>query len=88
MTVIMKLKASLGYLEEVRKHISRLPALPRPQHTHLAAHWISQRGQEFLHEQSDVLEVDVQVFFHYKALYVGHMDHRFLRWQVIDTRHP
>ena len=26
-TVIKKLKASLGYLEEVRKHISRLPAL-------------------------------------------------------------
>eukprot|EP00605_Chrysophyceae_sp_TOSAG23-4_P000061 GSChrysophyteH1.ASY1.ANO1.63.1 assembled CDS len=26
-TVLMKLKASLGYLEEVRKHISRLPAL-------------------------------------------------------------
>ena len=52
MTVIMKLKASLGYLEEVRKHISRLPA-SRSQHSHLAAHWISQCGQEFLHEQSD-----------------------------------
>lgn len=26
-TVLKKLKASLGYLEEVRKHISRLPAL-------------------------------------------------------------
>ena len=27
MTVLKKLKAALGYLEEVRKHISRLPAL-------------------------------------------------------------
>jgi nucleolar GTP-binding protein len=26
-TVLKKLKAALGYLEEVRKHISRLPAL-------------------------------------------------------------
>ena len=31
-------------------------------------------------------EVDVQAYaFTTKALYVGHMDHRFLRWQVIDT---
>ena len=31
-------------------------------------------------------DVDVQAYaFTTKALYVGHMDHRFLRWQVIDT---
>jgi nucleolar GTP-binding protein len=31
-------------------------------------------------------DVEVQPYaFTTKALYVGHMDHRFLRWQVVDT---
>lgn len=31
-------------------------------------------------------DVDVQPYaFTTKALFVGHMDHRFLRWQVVDT---
>ena len=31
-------------------------------------------------------DVDVQPYaFTTKALFVGHMDHRLLRWQVVDT---
>lgn len=31
-------------------------------------------------------DVDVQPYaFTTKSLFVGHMDHRYLRWQVIDT---
>ena len=31
-------------------------------------------------------DVEVQPYaFTTKALFVGHMDHRFLRWQVVDT---
>jgi GTP1/Obg family GTP-binding protein len=31
-------------------------------------------------------DVEVQPYaFTTKALFVGHMDHRYLRWQVVDT---
>ena len=85
MTVIMKLKASLGYLEEVRKHISRLPALDPNTRTLLLTGYPNVGKSSFMNKVTRA-EVDVQAYaFTTKALYVGHMDHRFLRWQVIDT---
>ena len=84
-TVIMKLKASLGYLEEVRKHISRLPALDPNTRTLLLTGYPNVGKSSFMNKVTRA-EVDVQAYaFTTKALYVGHMDHRFLRWQVIDT---
>jgi len=84
-TVIMKLKASLGYLEEVRKHISRLPALDPNTRTLLLTGYPNVGKSSFMNKVTRA-EVDVQSYaFTTKALYVGHMDHRFLRWQVIDT---
>ncbi len=84
-TVLMKLKASLGYLEEVRKHISRLPALDPNTRTLLLTGYPNVGKSSFMNKVTRA-EVDVQSYaFTTKALYVGHMDHRFLRWQVIDT---
>ncbi|CAM9136341.1 unnamed protein product [Ectocarpus fasciculatus] len=85
MTVIKKLKASLGYLEEVRKHLSRLPALDPNTRTLLLTGYPNVGKSSFMNKVTRA-DVDVQPYaFTTKALFVGHMDHRFLRWQVVDT---
>lgn len=104
-TVIKKLKASLGYLEEVRKHISRLPALDPNTRTLLLTGYPNVGKSSFMnkvtrycrairriiiyfdnHGLYSRADVDVQPYaFTTKALFVGHMDHRFLRWQVRVT---
>lgn len=84
-TVLKKLKASLGYLEEVRKHISRLPALDPTTRTLLMTGYPNVGKSSFMNKVTRA-DVDVQPYaFTTKALFVGHMDHRFLRWQVVDT---
>lgn len=84
-TVLGKLKASLGYLEEVRKHISRLPALDPNTRTLLLTGYPNVGKSSFMNKVTRA-DVDVQPYaFTTKALFVGHMDHRFLRWQVVDT---
>lgn len=84
-TVIKKLKAALGYLEEVRKHISRLPALDPSTRTLLLTGYPNVGKSSFMNKITRA-EVDVQPYaFTTKALFVGHMDHRYLRWQVVDT---
>lgn len=84
-TVIKKLKAALGYLEEVRKHISRLPALDPNTRTLLLTGYPNVGKSSFMNKVTRA-DVDVQPYaFTTKALFVGHMDHRFLRWQVVDT---
>lgn len=84
-TVIKKLTASLGYLEEVRKHISRLPALDPNTRTLLLTGYPNVGKSSFMNKVTRA-DVEVQPYaFTTKALYVGHMDHRFLRWQVVDT---
>jgi nucleolar GTP-binding protein len=84
-TVIKKLKASLGYLEEVRKHISRLPALDPNTRTLLLTGYPNVGKSSFMNKVTRA-DVEVQPYaFTTKALFVGHMDHRFLRWQVVDT---
>lgn len=84
-TVIKKLKAALGYLEEVRKHISRLPALDPSTRTLLLTGYPNVGKSSFMNKITRA-DVEVQPYaFTTKALFVGHMDHRFLRWQVVDT---
>ena len=84
-TVIKKLKASLGYLEEVRKHLSRLPALDPNTRTLLLTGYPNVGKSSFMNKVTRA-DVEVQPYaFTTKALFVGHMDHRFLRWQVVDT---
>eukprot|EP01041_Mallomonas_annulata_P009884 gene9884-20564_t len=84
-TIIKKLKASLGYLEEVRKHLSRLPALDPNTRTLLLTGYPNVGKSSFMNKVTRA-DVEVQPYaFTTKALFVGHMDHRFLRWQVVDT---
>jgi len=84
-TVVKKLRAALGYLEEVRKHISRLPALDPNTRTLLLTGYPNVGKSSFMNKVTKA-DVEVQPYaFTTKALYVGHMDHRFLRWQVVDT---
>lgn len=84
-TVLKKLKAALGYLEEVRKHISRLPALDPTTRTLLLTGYPNVGKSSFMNKITRAV-VEVQPYaFTTKALFVGHMDHRFLRWQVVDT---
>jgi nucleolar GTP-binding protein len=84
-TILKKLKASLGYLEEVRKHISRLPALDPNTRTLLLTGYPNVGKSSFMNKVTRA-DVEVQPYaFTTKALFVGHMDHRYLRWQVVDT---
>jgi nucleolar GTP-binding protein len=84
-TVVKRLKASLAYLEEVRKHMSRLPALDPNTRTILLCGFPNVGKSSFMNKITRA-NVDVQPYaFTTKSLFVGHCDYRYLRWQVIDT---
>jgi nucleolar GTP-binding protein len=84
-TVLKRQKASLAYLEEVRKHMSRLPALDPNTRTLLMCGLPNVGKSSFMNKITRA-NVDVQPYaFTTKSLFVGHTDYRYLRWQVIDT---
>jgi len=84
-TVLKRQKASLSYLEEVRKHMSRLPALDPNTRTLLMCGLPNVGKSSFMNKITRA-NVDVQPYaFTTKSLFVGHCDYRYLRWQVIDT---
>lgn len=85
MTLLKRQKASLAYLEEVRKHLARLPALDPTARTLLVCGFPNVGKSSFMNKVTNA-DVEVQPWaFTTKSLYVGHMDHQYLRWQVIDT---
>jgi len=85
MTVLKGQKSSLLYLEEVRKHLSRLPALDPNARTILLTGFPNVGKSSFMNKITRA-NVDVQPYaFTTKSLFVGHCDYRYLRWQVIDT---
>lgn len=84
-TLMKKQKASLEYLEEVRKHLSRLPSIDPNTRTLLITGFPNVGKSSFMNKVTRA-DVDVQPYaFTTKALYVGHLDYKYLRWQVIDT---
>jgi nucleolar GTP-binding protein len=84
-TVLKRQKASLAYLEEVRKHLSRLPALDPNTRTILMCGLPNVGKSSFMNKITRG-NVDVQPYaFTTKSLFVGHTDYKYLRWQVIDT---
>lgn len=84
-TVLKRQKASLAYLDEVRKHLSRLPALDPNTRTLLMCGLPNVGKSSFMNKITRA-NVDVQPYaFTTKSLFVGHCDYRYLRWQVIDT---
>ncbi|CDR97168.1 nucleolar GTP-binding protein 1, putative [Babesia bigemina] len=83
--VIRKLAGSLKYLEDVRQHMSRLPSINPYTRTLLLTGYPNVGKSSFMNKVSKA-NVDVQPYsFTTKSLYVGHFDHDYLRWQVIDT---
>mmetsp|Transcript_2369 Transcript_2369/g.3051 ORF Transcript_2369/g.3051 Transcript_2369/m.3051 type:complete len:660 (+) Transcript_2369:115-2094(+) len=85
MTILKKQKAALSYLDEVRKHLGRLPALDPNTRTLLVTGYPNVGKSSFMNKVTRA-NVDVQPYaFTTKSLYVGHMDYRYLRWQVVDT---
>lgn len=84
-TVLKRQKASLAYLEEVRKHLSRLPAIDPNTRTLLMCGLPNVGKSSFMNKITRG-NVDVQPYaFTTKSLFVGHCDYKYLRWQVIDT---
>jgi nucleolar GTP-binding protein len=84
-TVMRKQGPTLGYLEEVRKHLARLPSIDPVTRTLLITGYPNVGKSSFMNKVTRA-DVDVQPYaFTTKSLFVGHMDYKYQRWQVIDT---
>lgn len=84
-TIMKRQKDPLAYLEQVRQHIQRLPAIDPNTRTLLICGYPNVGKSSFVNKVTRA-DVDVQPYaFTTKSLFVGHMDYKYLRWQVIDT---
>lgn len=84
-TLISRHSKNLAYLEQVRQHLSRLPSIDPTTRTLLIAGFPNVGKSSFINKITRA-DVDVQPYaFTTKSLFVGHCDHKYLRWQVIDT---
>lgn len=84
-TLMKRQGSSLAYLEQVRQHLSRLPSIDPNTRTLLVTGFPNVGKSSFINKISRA-DVDVQPYaFTTKSLFVGHTDHNYLRWQVIDT---
>ncbi|GAA97482.1 uncharacterized protein L969DRAFT_43817 [Mixia osmundae IAM 14324] len=84
-TIMRRQKDSLAYLEQVRQHMSRLPAIDPTTRTLLVCGYPNVGKSSFINKITRA-DVDVQPYaFTTKSLFVGHMDYKYLRWQAIDT---
>ncbi|KAJ1848616.1 Nucleolar GTP-binding protein 1, partial [Coemansia sp. RSA 2708] len=84
-TIMKRQKDSLGYLEQVRQHLARLPSIDPNTRTLIVCGFPNVGKSSFMNKVTRA-DVDVQPYaFTTKSLFVGHMDYKYLRWQVIDT---
>ncbi|KAK9241084.1 P-loop containing nucleoside triphosphate hydrolase protein [Lipomyces kononenkoae] len=84
-TIVKRLKDPLLYLEQVRQHLGRLPAIDPNTRTLVICGYPNVGKSSFLKSITRA-EVDVQPYaFTTKSLYVGHFDYKYLRFQAIDT---
>ncbi|KAK4703964.1 nucleolar GTP-binding protein, partial [Phenoliferia sp. Uapishka_3] len=84
-TIMRRQKDPLAYLEQVRQHMSRLPTIDPTTRTLLICGYPNVGKSSFVNKVTRA-DVDVQPYaFTTKSLFVGHMDYKYLRWQVIDT---
>ncbi len=84
-TIMKRQKDPLAYLEQVRQHISRLPAIDPNTRTLLICGYPNVGKSSFINKVTRA-DVDVKPYaFTTKSLFVGHLDYKYLRWQVIDT---
>jgi len=81
-TVLKRQKGALEYLEQVRQHLMRLPSIDPTTRTIIVAGYPNVGKSSFMNKVTRA-NVDVQPYaFTTKSLFVGHMDYRYLRWQV------
>ena len=84
-TLMKKQGASLAYLEQVRQHLARLPSIDPATRTILVCGYPNVGKSSFMNVVTRA-DVEVQPYaFTTRSLFVGHTDHGYLRWQVIDT---
>lgn len=84
-TIIKRQTQSLEYLEQVRQHLSRLPSIDPNTRTLLLCGYPNVGKSSFINKITRA-DVEVQPYaFTTKSLFVGHMDYKYLRWQVVDT---
>ncbi|KAK4100840.1 P-loop containing nucleoside triphosphate hydrolase protein [Parathielavia hyrcaniae] len=84
-TLIKRLKDPLQYLDQVRQHLARLPDINPTTRTLLVAGFPNVGKSSFVRS---VTRADTPVepyAFTTKSLFVGHLDYKYLRYQVIDT---
>lgn len=83
--IIRQQKPALAYLEQVRQHLSRLPSIDPYERTLLLTGFPNTGKSSFLNKVSKA-DVEVKSYpFTTKSLFVGHCDHSYLRWQIIDS---
>ncbi|XP_065883373.1 GTP-binding protein 4-like [Dysidea avara] len=84
-TIMKRQNQSLQYLEQVRQHLSRLPSIDPNTRTLLVCGFPNVGKSSFMNKVTRA-DVEVQPYaFTTKSLFVGHMDYRYMRWQVVDT---
>ncbi|EOD51613.1 Nucleolar GTP-binding protein [Neofusicoccum parvum] len=84
-TICKRMKDPLLYLEQVRQHLGRLPSIDPNTRTLVICGYPNVGKSSFLRNISRA-DVDVQPYaFTTKSLFVGHFDHKMLRFQAIDT---
>ena len=76
-TVMRKQGPTLAYLEEVRKHLARLPSIDPTTRTLLICGYPNVGKSSFMNKVTRA-DVDVQPYaFTTKSLFVGHMDYKY-----------
>jgi len=84
-TSLKKLNPSLNYLEEVRKHLARMPGIDPNTRTLIITGFPNVGKSSFINNVTNA-NVDVQEYpFTTQNLFVGHTEYKFAIWQVIDT---
>ena len=84
-TILKKLNSSLKYLEEIRKHLGRLPSIDPFTRTLILTGFPNVGKSSFMNKLTNA-ESEVQAYpFTTKSLWVGHTNYKNVRWQVIDS---
>ena len=85
-TIIKKQKDPLAYLEQVRQHLARLPAIEVNTRTLILAGYPNVGKSSFMNKVTRA-DVDVQPYaFTTKSLFVGHMDYKCILSPLKQTR--
>lgn len=84
-TTLKKMKSSLNYLEEVRKHLGRLPSIDPNSRTLILTGFPNVGKSSFMNKIT-YAGSEVQPYpFTTQSLYAGHTFYKNVKWQVIDT---